>query len=361
MSYDQRNHHPTDLLLLRPIHALTGKNEVKPTNAAFLRRGEHIQVTSGASAKPRAAKKLSGRPPKDLDAARDVRVKSIQNWLGTYPDTPILDLMKEQHLLELGLSNRRGNQNPVHPSKPRSKLIGEYPIVPNLASITDTGGYYSLQINGATNDVHERYDEGLDVAIFRPMELSEIARAEYEAQQQSQGSNGIAPLEPGPEPLQYEMYKPANEETAPIIKKNFDLRSGDLTEDPSEIGGHSGDNRSLHSYLRKARFETDLQHTRVPGTQSLQEIVMVLQRAEDGTTSSQDLQSGSRSALWSRIIQHTSLNEIEGARALGEARSADVPQGADKIELVIREEDEKEKRLRRGALQELEHGTDGSG
>lgn len=215
---------PGDRALLRPLSTLGKEQSAQPV-VSFLRRSEYISADQKALREANAALKARSRhtqskqrsvdnpQPERDDPAREnpgnILRTIVKGFDIAHPDSAYTGPDTADHVRgydptpeELDAWN-----NPQHPSRKDLKLVDSFPILPDLDACPDTGGYILIKFATNPGGTTDRYDERLEHAILRPLELRPELQAAHDALVAAHAADPSKPAA-GPPPFDYELLLP---------------------------------------------------------------------------------------------------------------------------------------------------------
>lgn len=219
--------HPKDRPLLRTLTTDAA------SGVSFLRRTEHITSESKAG-NPFLATRV-GRPaaaptpakPVDKDRNREEPLNILRTIIKgfdiAYPESAHrgTDTTEKVRGHDPSFEDIRAWKKPQHPKKKGLHLVDSFPLVPDLDSVPDSGGY--IVVKFATNPIatSNTADERLDVGILRPLELRPELVASVNA---AAAINAADPSKPpiGPPPYDYELFIPQSHDSVRMIRRRLD-------------------------------------------------------------------------------------------------------------------------------------------
>ena len=144
---------------------------------------------------------------------------------------------------------------PKHPTKPELKLVGSYPIIPDLNAVTDSGAFMVTKFTANPTQSTNKRDTRMDVGLLHPMEMKPEVEAEYKAKQAAHEADPVHnPVPSGPE-FSYEFFLPADENMADKIKKKLDVNDPDK-DDASLYTKHNADEIGSFRYDHVRIYDT---------------------------------------------------------------------------------------------------------
>jgi len=240
--------HPRDRALLRSWTSL-GKPKIQDTNVSFLRRTEY--VTSWASKTTRAG------PTANSGVGRIARAKPRP----TNADRESPEYIKSQIAMtfDKAAEKHRDTKSVKHPSKPSLKLVGAYPVIPDLDALNGVGGYIELKF-GKHPSLKEWYDTRLETGILMPLDLEddekETRQRKMEAHIMDPAHN---PKPPGEQDYDYEFFLLPNSAQSEDFKRRYDPDNLDRNDDslyPAMGGENDGTEFQCFKYEHVRTYET---------------------------------------------------------------------------------------------------------
>lgn len=327
--------HPADRALLKPLSAL-GKPAANNAGVSFLRRTEYISSNATAiqrfessTSKDLLRVRNDPKRAKKQPVDRNDPLNIIRNHLkgfdlayphDTYkgPDTttairgaPITDAEKQAWA------------NPKHPTKSHLTVLDSYPLQPDLEALPVTDGYSVFKF--ATNPAPEsgKYDQRLDTAFLRPVGADV---ATYEERMANHKADPSLP-EPLPD-YDYDLFLVDSESSVPEIKRQFDVNAPHTSDSPH------------FQYDRVREYET-YQQAGAAKDPYADTVALALHDADDG----------SRAASFYPVKSRTQLRSKRKTPGVSqEDRAAPI----DRIDAVVRDQDEEEAKMRAAEQAKLE-------
>lgn len=206
--------HPHDRALLRPLSTL-GKPKFSDSGVSFLRRTEYISAysTKGARFETGTSKALLGnagsrqkrpRPNVDRESPEFIKTQIVAKSF------------------DIAAANLRDSSRVAHPSRGNLKLVGAYPVLPDLEAIGDLGGFVEVKF-GKHPSLKDTYDARLETALLQPIPRTHRQEAErirlMEAHLMDPAHN---PKPPGESDYDYRFFLLSNVEESQKYKHKFD-------------------------------------------------------------------------------------------------------------------------------------------
>ncbi|KAJ8064554.1 hypothetical protein OCU04_006884 [Sclerotinia nivalis] len=205
--------HPHDRALLRSLATL-GKPKFSDTGVSFLRRTEYI--SSGYSSKARMDGTTSTKGLVDTRKPKPVQDLSADRESPTYIKSQV------EKSFEIAAANLKDRTRVRHPTKRNVKLVDAVPLLPDLDSFPDAGGYVLLKF--LTNPVppSNTYDTRVESSVLQPIDPSE---AELELKEAARQAHELDPHNnPAPDDsIQYQMFMSETVTDAKNIKRKWDV------------------------------------------------------------------------------------------------------------------------------------------
>ncbi|EFW98783.1 RNA polymerase ii-associated, paf1 [Grosmannia clavigera kw1407] len=283
--------HPHDRALLKPLSSL-GKPRTTEASVSFLRRTEYISA-GGAKAAASPLRASAGNGPKRAEKRRSPEPDS---------GTPAYVKRKIEKSFEAAQMAARDRYSRVrHPTKKNLRLVGAYPLLPDLGAFPDSGAYVTLKFsNNPVTAGTGVYDTRLLSGIFKPIEQSDEERAAFEA------ALKVWERDPqrNPRPqnrMQYDFFLPDTATAGESFRGVFDSASGEGDGDRFSFS-------RVRAY--ESAEEKELSHT----TKYSEEILLAF--ADNALVSAPDLggrvTGGPGAALYYPVMQRTVVRSQRG-------------------------------------------------
>jgi RNA polymerase II-associated factor 1 len=237
--------HRNDKPLLRPLASL-GKTKSMDAGVSFLRRTEYISSHASKS-------HFKSTTSRTLAGAITAKAKTLPTNIDH--ESPEYIKARVERSFDIARAKLENPSSITHPIKGRSvKMKHVLPLLPDLDGFSDFGGYLTIKFSTKPVTTTTAYDERLESAIIRPMELSPEAEAAQVAAQERHERN--PDIYPAPELEQnYEFYLPEDAESAKNYKRKcnvFDAEhdSEDLYTTTNSLG------RKVFRFTRVREYET---------------------------------------------------------------------------------------------------------
>jgi RNA polymerase II-associated factor 1 len=214
--------HPHDRPLLRPLSTL-GKPKFSDSGVSFLRRTEYISsYTSKSRFESTTSRSL-------IDNTGNRAKRPAQNV-----DKESPEYIKNQVEKSFGIAaNYLENPTQIrHPTKRNLKLVDANPLLPDLDSFPDAGGYVTIKF--MTNPVppSTTYDIRLENSLLKPTEGTEEEEAAKQAAREAYEKD--PERYPAPDDtIEYEFFMTETPSEALAFKRKFDALNPD--KDSEEI------------------------------------------------------------------------------------------------------------------------------
>ncbi|KAI9833689.1 MAG: hypothetical protein M1826_006780 [Phylliscum demangeonii] len=227
MPREPRTVDPKDFALLRPLAVL--RNEpVAVENVSMFRRTAArtaekaaSQPAKGTTVRPRLSlpKKRRRRADPSIRENAAFILKTVMRGFDlAYPQSSAAAAdAAGDGLLE---EEREAWKNPQHPTKRHLKLVDSFPILPDLNAVSDSGGYILMTFAKYPVPVSDAYDDRLDCALLRPVELSAAASAARRAGARTRVADPSKPA-PSLSAYDYHYFVPQHARSVDRIKQKF--------------------------------------------------------------------------------------------------------------------------------------------
>ncbi|KAI5285964.1 hypothetical protein KEM52_002202 [Ascosphaera acerosa] len=224
---------PADMPLLMTLEQLRNPAP-KNANVSFLRRTQYITPTGAKmlGANSSLVTKGPAAAPAKRKPARDdplyIKKYIMKGFDIAHPESQHMQADSETNIRGLPATESEiaAWTNPKHPTNPRARPIGFFPVLPDLTGFNDTSGYVQLKFEkppvppvagGAS-------DDRMDVAIVVPSNPDESVIQEYESRKALHESNPKLYADPGPQvPLDYDVYLPEGQGSTQRIKDALNM------------------------------------------------------------------------------------------------------------------------------------------
>lgn len=278
--------HPDDQLLMTSLADLR-KPPPKSTNVSFLRRPQHISVDSSAPAPGSnvpgpTQKRAPSRKVAPIEDPKRVK-KLIQKGFDiAYPESKHTgeDTASKIRGLPATQAEIEAWANPVHPTNPKAKPVGFFPVLPDLNGFPDPGGYLQFKFDKApVPAVGGKRDKRMDVALMSPAAPMAHICEEHASKAALHKANPKAYADPGPIPWNYNLYLPDKPENAKKIHASMDPNNPDRG-DEKLYANEGDDGNKFHHYDRVRTYETSAQSLNTDGKQQKDYAVTLHQHVE---------------------------------------------------------------------------------
>ncbi|KAH8767938.1 Paf1-domain-containing protein [Hyaloscypha sp. PMI_1271] len=214
--------HPHDRALLRPLSTL-GKPKFSDSGVSFLRRTEYISSYTSKS-------RFESTTSRSLIDNTGNRAKRAPGNV----DKESPEYIKSQAVKSFQIAaNYLKNPNQVrHPTKRNVKLLDANPLLPDLDSFPDAGGYVTIKF--MTNPVppSTTYDIRLENSLLKPMDVTEEEEAAKAAAAELYNKDPEH-YPPPDNTIEYEFFMTDTQSEALAFKRKFDAL--DPEKDSEEI------------------------------------------------------------------------------------------------------------------------------
>lgn len=338
---------PADLPLLMTLDQLRNPAP-KNTNVSFLRRTQYISAATRVPDNLKAVpSRVKPRAQEKTKISRDDPIyvkKYIQKGFDiAYPQS--------KHTGEDMASKIKGHvsskdevdawAHPVHPSNPKLKPVGFYPLLPDLQGFPDPGGYVQFKFDKAPfQAVSGKRDERMDVAILLPSAPEERVCQEHAAKVALHKTNPNVYPDPGPIPWDYDLFLPEKKDSAKDVFASLQLSNPNRNS--GEYYAHEGpDGTKFHRFDRLRTYATGFQSLNTD--QKQRDVALTL---FDPAKADDDRRSKQKGAYYYPILGKTRLKP-ERARTIAQAGLAPtIPKTKedqiDQMQVVVRDPDEAE-------------------
>ncbi|KAH7393377.1 RNA polymerase II-associated [Cadophora sp. MPI-SDFR-AT-0126] len=238
--------HPHDRSLLRPLASL-GKPKFSDSGVSFLRRTEYISNAS----KPNRFESTTSRSLIDKTGSRNKRAP-----INADKESPEYIKSQAEKSFTIAANMLNNLRDIRHPSgKTNLRVLEAHPILPDLDSFPDAGGYCTIKFNTNPVPPSSTYDIRLEHALLKPTEASEeeerarqIIRDNYERDPEH--------YPPPDDTLEYEFFMAESASDALRFKRKFD--SLDPEKDSDELYPQkTGNGQPCFSYKRIRPYESE--------------------------------------------------------------------------------------------------------
>lgn len=321
----------------------------KNTNVSFLRRTQYIAGSRAAdSVKPFLVKSKPRLLEKSKVVVQDDPMyikKYIQKGFDiAYPESKHVG--EEQPNKIAGLAPTKLElsawESPVHPTNPKLKAVGFFPVLPDLQGFPDPGGFVQFKFDKApVQAVSGKRDERMDVAILLPSAPEERICQEHATKVALHKTNPKLYPDPGPVPWDYDLFLPKKQASIKNVKSHLKLSNPDRNDDDLYTDEGSENNR-CHSYDHVRTYATSSQALNNASKQ--RDIALTvfdpakIDPAEDGV-----LKTKQKAAYYYPVLGKTRLKPERG-RTIAQAglvptRPKTKEDQVDQIQVVVRDPD----------------------
>lgn len=256
---------PADLPLLLTLDQLRNPAS-KNSNVSFLRRTQYISAGSRTT-DPLRVTSIRAKP-RSQDQAKifyddPTYIKRyVQKGFDiAYPES--------KHTGEDSAARIKGHTptkaeldawaNPVHPTNPKLKPVGSYPLLPDLDGFPDPGGFVQFKFEKApVAAVVGKRDKRMELAILLPSAPEERICQEHASKVALHKTNPKLYPDPGPIPWDYDLFLPENQEAIQSVRASLQLSNPD--RDDETLYTHTGaDGSRFHRFDRMRTYATSSQ------------------------------------------------------------------------------------------------------
>ncbi|TVY16625.1 RNA polymerase II-associated protein 1-like protein [Lachnellula arida] len=278
--------HPHDRALLRPLSTL-GKPKFSDSGVSFLRRTEYI---SSYTSKSRFDSTTSRSLIDNVGNRTKRAPQSIDKESPTYIKSQV------EKSFQTAASNLKNPTAVRHPSKRNLKLVDAYPLLPDLDSFPDVGGYVTIKF--LTNPVppSTTYDIRIENSLLKPIEgtdeeeiLKQQARELYERDPERNP--------PPDDTIEYEFFMAETPAGALNFKRKFDALDPE-NDDEELYTEKTGTGEGCFRFKRIRAYES-AQQTGSVGDKYDEEVVVALHDGKDGLHQ--------KGAYYYPIVQRTNI------------------------------------------------------
>ena len=225
------------------------------SGVSFLRRTEHITSESKAGhahahahahahlARVVGRSAVAPKPAKPVDKGRNreeplnILKTIIKGFDIAYPESVHRGTDSTENVRghDASFEDIRAWKKPQHTTKKGLRLVDCFPLVPDLDTVPDSGGY--ILVKFATNPMaaSNTGDGRLDVGVLRPLELRPELVASVNA---AAAINAADPSKPpmGPPPYDYELFIPQSRDSVRMIRRKLNPYDPRRDDPDSENG-----------------------------------------------------------------------------------------------------------------------------
>ena len=311
---------PADVPLLLTLDQLRNPAP-KNANVSFLRRTQYISATTTrAPDNPRAAPlKMKPRFHDETKASRDDPVyikKYLQKGFDiAYPQSKHTGDDTPSRIRGLAASREEADAwaHPVHPTNPKLKPVGFYPMLPDLQGFPDPGGYVQFKFDKApVQAIEGKRDERMDIAILHPSAPEERVCQEHAAKVALHNANPKVYADPGPIPYDYDIFLPNKNDSVKDVASSLRLSNPDR-DNESYYADEGTDDAKFHRYDHIRTYATNFQTLNTEHKQK--DVALTL---FDHSVASDELRSKQNAAYYYPILGKTRLKP-ERARTIAQA------------------------------------------
>ncbi|KAK8157141.1 actin-like protein ARP8 [Phyllosticta citrichinensis] len=338
-----------DRPLLRPLSTL-GKPTTASGGSTFLRRTEYITASGGGGQGVFRDSNRVRKPKRRVqtDEEKNEPINILRNIMKgfdiQYPEDAYKghDTTSNLRAEEITAEEKRAWQTPRHPSKPGLKLLDSYPLLPDLDALPEPGSYIVTKFQTNPVSQGDKYDERVNVGIFRILEPDLEAQAEY---QRKTAEAEADPTKDAPMPeFDYEFFLPGAADSVRGIKRKFDVLHPQRDEPDLYDSENPETGKRFFRYDRLRAYET-YQQTGNAKDPYDDTVALALHDANDKTGSNL-----TKAAYFYPVMQRTFIRpkrkQTRGAMAMAR-QDEEEDNRVDALEVEVRDLDEGELELRR--------------
>ncbi|KAI9049452.1 hypothetical protein LZ554_006484 [Drepanopeziza brunnea f. sp. 'monogermtubi'] len=325
--------HPRDRHLLCALSNL-GKPKFTDSGVSFLRRTEYISNAS----KPNRFESTTSRSLIDKTGYKIKRAA-----VNADRESPEAIKKAAEQSFTIASNLLKNPREVRHPSgKSNVKLLASYPLLPDLETIPDAGGYATVKFMSNPVPPGNTYDTRLDTSILEPIapsEMVQIARAQAKEDYERDPEN----FPPPDTSLNYNFYMPEAASDAIMFKRKFD--SLDPEKDSDDLyTQRSTEGRPMFRFKHVRLYES----SQVSGDMTTKYDEEVVIAIHDGTDGLHD-----KAAYYYPIVQKISIKPQRNKNIQSRkmqytpGASKEEPEGhVDYLGLFIEDPDEETRRIR---------------
>ena len=223
---------PADMALLATPEQLRNASG-KASNVSFLRRTQYISAAAGRRAENMLMTTPMRPKPVKLQQEREVLSKDdpvyikrfIQKGFDVaYPDSKAAAEQADPTTkgMPASYADVEAWRHPVHPDNPKLKPVEFFPLLPDLESYPEHGGYTSLKFDKPPLPATEngKRDERVDVGLLQAAHDPDALPA-WQARSKAYESNPDVYDHPGEVPLNLALHLPKDSADVPRIRSVF--------------------------------------------------------------------------------------------------------------------------------------------
>ena len=278
--------HPHDRALLRPLSTL-GKPKFSDSGVSFLRRTEYISSYTSKS-------RFESTTSRSLINNTGNRTKRLNQTVDK--ESPEYIQNEVENSFKIAAQNLKNSTAVRHPSKKSLSLVDAYPLLPDLETFPDIGGYVTIKF--LTNPVppSSTYDTRLEAGLLRPLaasdeeeELRTIARENYERDPER--------YPPPDDTIEYEFFMTEKASEAANFKRKFDWLDPDK-DDEKLYTQTNASGEPCFRFKRIRPYESASFSGSVPDKYE-EEVIIALHNGSDGLHA--------KGAYYVPVVQRTSI------------------------------------------------------
>ncbi|KAI6251500.1 RNA polymerase II-associated protein 1 [Erysiphe necator] len=324
--------YPQDRALLRPLSSL-GKPRLSTSGVSFLRRTEYISSYTSKS-------RFESSTSRSLVNSTGSR-KNQKSSQGFHNNSPEYIKSQVENTFKISAHNLENPSLIRHPTNQNLKLVDSFPLLPDLHSFPDAGGYVCIKF--LTNPVppSSTYDKRLESSILKPIEPSDeqIAQRQLERDLHERDPKRY----PAPsENFEYEFFLTETQAESLQLKRKFEaIDSNSLDKDP--YPHKTADGKGCFRFKRIRAYESSTQSGDT-STKYDDEVVIDINYGSDNFRE--------KGAYYHPIVQKTSIRpqrtkniDIKRWNAVG-SLEAETKRQTDFVDLIIEEPDLEMKKAR---------------
>ena len=344
---------PADMPLLLTLEQLRNPAP-KNANVSFLRRTQYISAATRAPDSPHVTPaKIKPRREAETRTSKDDPMyvkKYLQKGFDiAYPQSKHTSEDTASMIKGFPASKDETDAwvHPVHPTNPKLKPVGFYPVLPDLQGFPDPGGYVQFKFDKApVPAVGGKRDDRMDVAILHPSAPEERVCQDHAAKVALHKANPNIYPDPGPIPYDYDIFLPNKKDSAKNVAASLRLSNPNRNSESyyanhDEEGGANEDDGKFHLYEHLRTYATNFQTLNTDQRQK--DVALTL---FDPAKASSELRSKEKAAYYYPILGKTRLKP-ERARTIAQAglaptRPKTKEDQIDQMQVVVRDPNEAE-------------------
>ncbi|KAI1330435.1 Paf1-domain-containing protein [Xylariaceae sp. FL0255] len=241
--------HPQDRALLRSLQTL-GKPKLADASVSFLRRTEYISSVTHKGKHEKAPL----RTLNSTNLRRPLKRPSPE----PDQDSPAYVKRKIDHSFSVAAISLKDPNRVKHPTNRNAKLVDSFPLIPDMESFPDYGGYFTFKFSNKPVDTSGAYDRRLLNSILRPSPQDEEEENAYKlAKAQHEKDPNLYPKPTNPQT--YDLYLAENMETSQKFNERWDPMNPEHDEDDLYTSRNMEDEGCFQfRYIRRYETKDDI-------------------------------------------------------------------------------------------------------